>query len=186
MIKTPASLIKRFLASLIDIVILLVQAILLSFILSNRWNQLVIQLVLVALYFATFEGSSWHATPGKKVFALMIEKRDGQPLCFGRALFRWSCPIIFYPLSIILIGAILLGITWFLAYFGGDVNKFVRFIELIILTNPVCLIIFCIILVVVIVTPALLLVLPTLFTEDKVLLHDWISNTRVVQCSVEK
>lgn len=62
------------------------------------------------LYYAGFEGSSWQATPGKKVLNLYVTDMTGARISFGRATGRFFAKIVteLIPLKI---GYILAGIT---------------------------------------------------------------------------
>lgn len=181
-IKTPASIIKRFLAGIIDIGILFVPKVLLVLILKNQWHQLPMLLSISALYFVGFEGSNWHATPGKKALSLIVEKRDGQPLSYGRAFFRWLCPHILYTLymlALIIVLALIAGLVWML-------HKHATFQSLFSSIDPSFLaghsgkIMFGVVFFFISVTPTVLYILPYFFTPDKLLGNDWMSNTKVV------
>jgi uncharacterized RDD family membrane protein YckC len=43
---------------------------------------------LQCAYYSVFEGSSWQATPGKRVMRLYVTNLNGQRISFGRALLR--------------------------------------------------------------------------------------------------
>jgi uncharacterized RDD family membrane protein YckC len=43
---------------------------------------------LQCAYYTVFEGSSWQATPGKRVMRLYVTNLNGQRISFGRALLR--------------------------------------------------------------------------------------------------
>ena len=45
-------------------------------------------LLLMWIYYASFEASAWQATPGKKVFRLYVTDLSGRPITFARATFH--------------------------------------------------------------------------------------------------
>ena len=45
-------------------------------------------LLLMWIYYASFEASSWQATPGKKVLRLYVTDLSGRPITFSRATFH--------------------------------------------------------------------------------------------------
>lgn len=49
----------------------------------------VFNLVVVWLYFALFESSSWQATPGKRALGLFVTDMHGRPISFARATGRF-------------------------------------------------------------------------------------------------
>lgn len=187
-IKTPASIIKRVLAGIIDLGILFVPNILLAFIFKNQSHQFVIQLLLHALYFSCFEGSNWHATPGKKVLSLMVEKNNGEPLSYGRAFFRWLCPnilYILYVLALLIVLALIAGLVWMLHKHATFQSLFSS-IESSLAANHPWIITMCVILFFTSVIPTVLYILPSFFTPDKLLGNDWMSNTRVVNYTTKE
>lgn len=192
MIKTPASLEKRFVANLIDIGILLIFNVILLLTVKNFRHVLLIQLLFNVLYFVGFEGSGWHATPGKKVLGCTIEKCDGQPLSFSRALFRYLCPIFFYMsylASLCQIFIIIVSISDIITFMHNEHSTFKSFLSSIKYADMpphIVGIILAGILLFMIEIPILLFALPAFFTKDNRLIHDWMSNTKVMQPSMKK
>ena len=98
---------KRWLASFLDNLFIMVPAMMLMFgivalavvVEGDRGEPgllvdaagLMVQLVFVfgqMLYGAVFESSGWHATPGKRLMGLQVVGEDGQFLSFGKAFGR--------------------------------------------------------------------------------------------------
>jgi uncharacterized RDD family membrane protein YckC len=97
----------RWLALLIDSVILFVPVLILRGLLGNVGSFLII--VGYWLYFALFESSSWQATPGKRMLGLAVVKIDGTQLTFGRATGRYFAKILSY--ITLCIGFLMAGFT---------------------------------------------------------------------------
>ena len=95
--KTPAGLVRRLLASMLDAICAFVIGYILLLLMSrssqlellaNSYGVIVAQVVIL-LYYAWFESSGWRATPGKKVLRLIVEREDGRRLHFLRAALRY-------------------------------------------------------------------------------------------------
>lgn len=61
------------------------------------------------LYFASFESSSWQATPGKRVLRLFVMDLEGQRLSFARASGRYFGKLL--SGSLFFVGFLIAGIT---------------------------------------------------------------------------
>ena len=64
--------------------------------------------ILCLLYFAVFESSSWQATPGKKIIGIKVVDIQGERIALGKALLRNVGRI---ASSILCIGYIIIGFT---------------------------------------------------------------------------
>jgi uncharacterized RDD family membrane protein YckC len=69
----------------------------------------IISLIIQTLWWACFESSKWQATPGKKLFGLMVIDTEGRRITFGKALLRYLCK--FLSFITILIGFIMAAFT---------------------------------------------------------------------------
>ena len=69
---------------------------------------IVLLICVGCLYYTLFEGSSWQATPGKRILRLYVTDLKGQRITFGRALIRNLARQIS---GIFFIGYILAGFT---------------------------------------------------------------------------
>ncbi|MCP9486838.1 MAG: RDD family protein [Gaiellaceae bacterium MAG52_C11] len=85
---------RRFVASLVDgIVIGVVQVILLAFLSDNAATAVVILIGLA--YYTYFEGSASGQTPGKKALGIrVLSLEDGGPIGYGRAFIRYIGRIV--------------------------------------------------------------------------------------------
>lgn len=79
----------RFVAFLIDNVILFVGNLFLLGILGASSFTSLVQLAASWVYFAYFESSQYQGTPGKIIFGLTVTDLDGQPLDFSKASLRF-------------------------------------------------------------------------------------------------
>ncbi len=70
---------------------------------------LFVSLIIPWLYFALCEGSSWQATPGKKLLGLRVTDLDGAPIGFARASGRHWAKLLSY--IILYIGFMMAGWT---------------------------------------------------------------------------
>lgn len=89
----PASFGERFLAVLIDGIILAVANFVLEIVLDNISSS-VLSIVVGWLYFAIQESGEQQATIGKKVLGLKVTTIDGQRMSFGQATGRHFGKII--------------------------------------------------------------------------------------------
>lgn len=107
----------RFAAIIIDLLILLIPKMIISFLLTgnflnNNGFSNIINLILDWLYFALLESGSSQATLGKRLLDIKVTDIDGNRLSFGRATGRYFAKII---------SAIILFIGFFMA--GFDERK---------------------------------------------------------------
>ncbi len=82
-----ADVLQRFIAALIDGVVLAVAYFLIGIILSDSWNS-AITVVLSAMYEAYFLSSDKMATPGKQLLGIKVVGGDGDRISFGRGMGR--------------------------------------------------------------------------------------------------
>jgi uncharacterized RDD family membrane protein YckC len=64
--------------------------------------------LILWLYFAAFESSAWQATPGKKIWGLIVCDLNGQRVSFGRATGRYFGKLIS---QFFMIGYLMAGFT---------------------------------------------------------------------------
>ena len=69
---------------------------------------MLINVVIIWLYFALQESSAWQATLGKRLLGIYVTDTDGERISFGRATIRYFSK---YLSSIFMIGFIMAGIT---------------------------------------------------------------------------
>jgi uncharacterized RDD family membrane protein YckC len=83
------------------------------FLYQNQSRQITALWLLVFmvfwLYFASFESSTWQATPGKKLLGLRVTDLAGQRVTFARASWRYLGKLIFG--TMLLFGFIFAGFT---------------------------------------------------------------------------
>jgi uncharacterized RDD family membrane protein YckC len=53
------------------------------------WQGFLLLFVMMWVYYAFFESSSWQATPGKRLLKLYVTDLSGRPVTFGRASIRY-------------------------------------------------------------------------------------------------
>ncbi len=70
---------------------------------------MLLSLIIPWLYFALCEGSSWQATPGKKLLGIRVTDLDGAPISFARASGRHWAKLLSY--IILYIGFMMAGWT---------------------------------------------------------------------------
>ena len=106
-----ASFPRRLMAYNLDLTILMVVILSISFFIDDNFILYVIILVTVLVYHASFESSVWQATPGKKYGKLKVESDHGHRLSFLQALCRVACKFI---------SLFLLFTGFFMIYFRQD------------------------------------------------------------------
>jgi uncharacterized RDD family membrane protein YckC len=110
----PAGFVRRFVALVLDWLILLIPMVVLVTVFSvalvgmasaGTGTEPTMALVLLyyvayfgiaGLYFAVQESSSHQATLGKRALGIKVADMDGQPLTFGHALGRWAAAALSY------------------------------------------------------------------------------------------
>ena len=80
---------KRFLAILVDSIMIGIIESLMVFVIGGGINDKIIAVVLNWLYFTLFESSSKQATLGKMLLGILVTDLEGQRLTFGRANARY-------------------------------------------------------------------------------------------------
>jgi len=79
---------KRLFAYNIDMTILMIPCVLVSFLIENNQVLFVICVLIVCLYHAVMESSDYQGTIGKKYIKIKVVDIDGEPLEFPKALLR--------------------------------------------------------------------------------------------------
>jgi len=119
----PANRLERLFANLIDTFVLMLPAALLLNVAGPESALAVLgSFACQVAYYVAFTASDWQATPGKRLFAMRVERLDGAPLTQRDALERFLAYVIpSLPLYSTLLPAPLLGIlavwlsfAWFL------------------------------------------------------------------------
>lgn len=82
---SPVGFWRRTSAFLIDLVILIPIVTV-----GQQFIPVVAGLICWWLYFALFESSGWHATPGKRLLGIEVTDVNGVHLRFGRATLRFA------------------------------------------------------------------------------------------------
>lgn len=190
MTKTPASLTRRVFASLIDctLCVLLLLAVQGAFILlamvyseilksqiSNRLVTSNIPLLFCmgigTVYYSYFEGcKGWHASLGKRMLGLMVEKSNGSPAnvkcllvrCFMYYIVSW---VIGYVLGYAIGYVVGFTVAFLARLFGMTASIDLVIFLALIFSFPLTMCVYS---------------LPAFFTKNKLLPHDWLSKTRVV------
>lgn len=93
---------KRFIAYLIDVIILIIPLLLASIIPFAG-------IIVMWLYFAVLESSESQATFGKRAMGIIVTDTDGRRISFGKATIRHFSKII--SAIILLIGYLMIGFT---------------------------------------------------------------------------
>ncbi|MCR4615845.1 MAG: RDD family protein [Clostridiales bacterium] len=101
---------KRIAACLIDAIILNAAGIILFF-MTNLWYIPFISLITGFLYYTIFEGGSWHATPGKRLFGMQVVDSNNFGIDYGKAAIRALCRML---------SGAFLGIGYFIALFSDN------------------------------------------------------------------
>ena len=94
--NTPAGFWLRFLAFLIDIIILVILSIFINFYAPPSLNIFLLTLVICAIYFILFECSSFQATLGKAITNLIVVNDNFQKITFKHSLRRFFSSIILF------------------------------------------------------------------------------------------
>ena len=177
----PASRFKRFLAVIIDSLIFMIfvslplrtllgilfHKDLLSYIseIYTYQHDYVFDICnqcLWLIYFVFFESSKHQATPGKKLFNLLVVTKDGKQLTIFKALYRYTMYLLpAIPIFIL-----------FLVYPEryGNIDLVNASIETFFIFTAVYIII---------IVMSLIWYLPIFFTKERKCVHDMISSTRV-------
>ena len=79
---------KRLFAYNIDMTILMVPCVLVSFLIESNFVFFILCILIVCLYHAVFESSEYQATIGKKISKLKVVDNHGLPLEFPQAMIR--------------------------------------------------------------------------------------------------
>lgn len=107
----PVGVSERLFAYNIDITILILLFMLISFIVDNNTILYSICLSVITLYYTFFESSKWQGTPGKTYHKLKVVGENGEKITILKALLR----VLLKYVSILLL---FLGI--FMIYFRKD------------------------------------------------------------------
>lgn len=100
----------------IDIVVLLIPTLFVSFLLKSTQNEAGVEIVdaffnlmIWWIYCAVLNSSDWQATIGKKVLGLKVVSENGERISFGKATGRYFASIL--SAIILIIGFLMIGWT---------------------------------------------------------------------------
>ncbi len=98
---------KRLVAFLVDSFLTFMIGVWLI-IITDEWYFGLSSLIIGAAYYILSEGSSWHATPGKKLMGIMVVDENGQGIDYSKAAARYLGRLL---------SAMIFGIGYLLALF---------------------------------------------------------------------
>ncbi len=96
--RTPSFILagrpERFLALLVDNIILLVPAALINKLLGGGQAAIMANFLCNLAYFAAFTGGPWQATPGQHILSIRVVHTNGRPLHLRDAIMRYLAYVI--------------------------------------------------------------------------------------------